>query len=113
MGRTGLRSRYAVLLALVRQPRVRASGGLAHVPRESLEEPMLRAACLAFVVVVSACGAYGNDPSAPGRPNACRDEGKACGTSAQCCSMWCVNSACERQMAERGPGPGREAKGVE
>ena len=64
---------------------------------------MVRAALLLLVVVTSACGAYGKDPSAPGGPNACHDEGTACGRSSDCCTMWCVNLVCERQMSERSP----------
>jgi hypothetical protein len=62
---------------------------------------MVRAAFLVVVIVTSACGAYGRDPSAPGGPNACFAEGNTCGRSSQCCSAWCVNRVCERWMGKR------------
>jgi hypothetical protein len=67
---------------------------------------MWRGTLFVIVVLVSACGAYSDyrkDPSAPGGPNACLDERKECRKSSACCSGWCVNGVCERQMSERAP----------
>ena len=67
---------------------------------------MWRAALFVGFVITSACGAYGNDPSLPGRPDACKWERRACARSSECCSGWCVNWACERKMAEQNTQPG-------
>jgi hypothetical protein len=63
---------------------------------------MLRAGLFAAIVVTAACGAYRQDASSPGGPNACREDGKSCTGSAECCSGWCASWVCERKLASRG-----------
>ena len=74
---------------------------------------MWRAALFAGVVVVSACGAYGKDPSAPGGPDACLWQGKDCKRSSDCCSEWCVNWVCEQKMAKADERAGSSPRTVE
>ena len=69
---------------------------------------MLRAALLAVAVLTAACGANSQRASAPG-PNMCRDEGKGCAQSSECCSDWCANWVCERKMARRDLAPGERS----